>query len=584
MKKNILAVMTLLLSVGTLQSVLAQDKPVPAVGIGTKKVNPSAILDIDAKNKGVLIPRVSLTGLNNFGLNGDSANAQSLLVFNENVTSELKKGFYYWENNKWQLIVSETHLEEVINKLELELNNKIDNITNFGTSVDKSYLVSFKPSGSDQHSGSFSYLKPEFADSASPEKITGYTLVSITLEDLVQGSETLTFIREIKGEVKQADGSKVEEVVAYVYFSEEAIKTWRSKLGNESLPLEKMDDSDGFIIDVQGIVSSTFIDNLELYNNYIKNIVNNQEGFLVLQGDGVNDQWKFVRKIKDPNSGLVIDQDVDFNKQMETPTQISVARIQNDGDALAFQKYTSEPGASELVKGKVFYEYLTETNYGKEKNYIDLTADIKHAVTNNIDLQNSILNVFNELTEGGNVYYGVVGKDASGDDIFALYTYNSDTGARELIDIEQNIINSITNNETVKNKILSLVNVDITYTQDRVTNTTINGEKVFKGVKKINIKEPYDSTMENPVEITPFVQNGKVDPQGNWLYEAVVSPKIKKILKIEVLDAKGMVVISAVTDVEILPPNKFTAYFGQGIMYVNLLKGEYDILYEYTLE
>ena len=65
------------------------------VGIGTENPNPSAILDLEANNKGILIPRVALTGLTD-NTTISEGNVESILVYNTTVSSELKKGYYYW--------------------------------------------------------------------------------------------------------------------------------------------------------------------------------------------------------------------------------------------------------------------------------------------------------------------------------------------------------------------------------------------------------------------------------------------------------------------------------------------------------
>ena len=63
------------------------------VGIGTTSPNASSMLEINATNKGVLIPRVTLTG------STDSTTiatpATSLLVYNTATTSDVVPGYYY---------------------------------------------------------------------------------------------------------------------------------------------------------------------------------------------------------------------------------------------------------------------------------------------------------------------------------------------------------------------------------------------------------------------------------------------------------------------------------------------------------
>jgi polyhydroxybutyrate depolymerase len=77
-----------------------------SVGINTTVSVPdsSAILDIKSNNKGLLIPRILLTSLN------DSITirkpAISLMVFNTNITLPGGAGFYVWNGKSWDVIIS----------------------------------------------------------------------------------------------------------------------------------------------------------------------------------------------------------------------------------------------------------------------------------------------------------------------------------------------------------------------------------------------------------------------------------------------------------------------------------------------
>ncbi|MEG1230597.1 MAG: hypothetical protein RSD71_18055, partial [Flavobacterium sp.] len=70
------------------------------VGIGTSLPNSSTQLDVAATNKGILIPRVSLTStLDKTTIAGGNVN--SLLVFNTQTISDIVPGYYYWYVDKW---------------------------------------------------------------------------------------------------------------------------------------------------------------------------------------------------------------------------------------------------------------------------------------------------------------------------------------------------------------------------------------------------------------------------------------------------------------------------------------------------
>src|SRR5690606_6270562 len=74
------------------------------VGINTTSPDPSSILDVSATNKGVLFPRVALTG------SGDNSTipnpAISLLVYNTASNGGLTPGFYFWSGSSWSPVTS----------------------------------------------------------------------------------------------------------------------------------------------------------------------------------------------------------------------------------------------------------------------------------------------------------------------------------------------------------------------------------------------------------------------------------------------------------------------------------------------
>lgn len=75
-------------------------------GIGTPNPDPSAQLDVNATDKGVLIPRVELTETTDNSPVGNDV-ASSLLVFNEADQNDVTPGYYYWFDNKWQRLIPE---------------------------------------------------------------------------------------------------------------------------------------------------------------------------------------------------------------------------------------------------------------------------------------------------------------------------------------------------------------------------------------------------------------------------------------------------------------------------------------------
>jgi len=86
------------------------------VGINTEKPHLASVLDIVSDNRGVLIPRVSLTS-STMHLVGNEAITQpeGLLVYN--IGNTLSKGFYYWKDNQWVAIEESNTNDPEIEKL-----------------------------------------------------------------------------------------------------------------------------------------------------------------------------------------------------------------------------------------------------------------------------------------------------------------------------------------------------------------------------------------------------------------------------------------------------------------------------------
>lgn len=73
------------------------------VGIGTQDMDKSAILDVVSTDKGILIPRVTLTSID-MDLDQDDSTPQpaGLLVYN---TGE---GYMFWNGQEWRLMLNST--------------------------------------------------------------------------------------------------------------------------------------------------------------------------------------------------------------------------------------------------------------------------------------------------------------------------------------------------------------------------------------------------------------------------------------------------------------------------------------------
>ncbi|WHT40610.1 hypothetical protein QNH98_08715 [Myroides sp. mNGS23_01] len=187
------------------------------VGIGIPTPVSSTQLDVTAIDKGILIPRVSLTALNEFKpIVGTQT--ESLLVYNID-SSFIPTGFYYWVDAKWNRIVGKAELDQVIENLGDNITNLEADVKNIQTVIN--YILPSNPSNDDATPETHTtvvYKEGKFYTVTYDATTQTYTTQEINFEDLVNGFETKTFIKE----VLNADG----KVIGMIYFSEQTIIDW----------------------------------------------------------------------------------------------------------------------------------------------------------------------------------------------------------------------------------------------------------------------------------------------------------------------------------------------------------------------
>jgi len=133
-------------------------------GIGTFNPNPSARLDVFSKDKGLLIPRVTLAGSTDATTIG-SGNVESLMVFNTAAIADIKPGYYFWYNNKWnRLLISD------------EVSTAAGNVTYNNTTKEFSYV-----------------------------DVNGDTKV-INISEIIKANETLTSLTDVVTSETDGDG------------------------------------------------------------------------------------------------------------------------------------------------------------------------------------------------------------------------------------------------------------------------------------------------------------------------------------------------------------------------------------------
>ena len=108
------------------------------VGINNTGVAPnsSAMLDVESSTKGMLIPRVALTGTTD-ATTITNGNVNSLLVFNTATVSDVTPGYYYWDAtaNVWKSLGADADSNPTNEIQSLSISGSTISLSNGGGSV-----------------------------------------------------------------------------------------------------------------------------------------------------------------------------------------------------------------------------------------------------------------------------------------------------------------------------------------------------------------------------------------------------------------------------------------------------------------
>jgi len=439
------------------------------VGIGTPTPSASAMLDVSATNKGVLIPRVSLADSETVLVSG-VAQENSLLVYNteaKNVTGkEVKIGFYYWTNTgatpseigKWTRIVNQTDLDTAINNLT---NHQAD-IDKIKALLDAAYgannlganpttgthggMVYTPATGTFGQAG---YIAPvvEYVkwDPAANGNAGGYVKVDVTsqLIDLIKGNETKTKIVNIGGNTYYISESFVGTEPTTAAEFETAANTAASGI-------YKVDFVNGVTKNFQEI--STTVTNITKPGGGFYTVKEYIE--FLSQNSQLNEDTKIVI---DATTGKASLQQWNGTAWVAVNNSaFSTIVTDNETDTQITKNTTGTAVAGDL---KIDYKYFNEAQpltTGAAQQIIDVNADLKTLIEGNTEIRNAIQNILNS---GGSVYYTeteIAAADNNGTLVPAktLYIIKKVNGndVKTPIDISGTVITAITNNSvTVKN-------------------------------------------------------------------------------------------------------------------------------------
>ena len=500
--------------------------------IGGHVPNPASVLDVQATNKGVLIPRIDLKTTT--VLQG-GVNPEGVIVYNNGTV--LTPGFYYWNGEKWEMLTGDSYITNELAKVEEKFETQITNILNGGgedQGTDISYLVSFNP-----ETKVYTYLKPNAEG--------GYDKTEIDFTQAVQGIETNTFMRALT--MTDAEGKEV--ISGYVYFSEDAIKAWKVN-HPEGDPVLEMDSDLGTHIDVLGVVNNNLkaIFESEANTTIIHDIIKNAPHNVWVEDRGEAGQFLMY---KDENE---TEHEVSLTHQ-ETQTQMFkhvVSGDGNTGEALS----TSTLNPADLKDGGIYYSYQAEHG---QTFYINMTNDVINSIQNSETLKKEIFNTVNEYhSTGGNVYYGKMDASSTED---VLYVIQNDVPQQ--IDISQDILKVIEDvtNETLIERLLERTEVKVVTGEAVKLNETIDGFAVYKAKYVAHVADFSSAANYN----THFDRGFSIS-------------NLQTLLGVKIIRGVELVQ-SSVTEVT-YTGGVLNFKFGIGSLCSTLLSGDYHVIIEYV--
>lgn len=119
------------------------------VGTNPTMLDGSAVLEIESANKGVLMPRVALTGATD--ATTIATPATSLIVYNTatagTAPNNVTPGFYYWDSAKWRGLI--TPATGLVTKRVSAAGTKVQTITDPDTPATDAILVTYEDSNGD---------------------------------------------------------------------------------------------------------------------------------------------------------------------------------------------------------------------------------------------------------------------------------------------------------------------------------------------------------------------------------------------------------------------------------------------------
>lgn len=252
----------------------------------------------------------------------------------------------------------------------------------------------------------------------------------------------------------------------------------------------------------------------------------------------------------------------DAIQKLETKTYLTRSEVLENGKRPTGVEVVSFD-ETKLKKGHIFYEYFGEEkdNNGKAKpQYIDMTSDVLNTIQNNEEIKNAIFNTVNNFSaDGGNVYFG--DHDSNKETPDALYTVDKE-GKKTVLDLGHTIKEILTK----ESKILTEIREGLGY---NISNEVKHTGNKFEG-KSILTYAAYTTVKDLDADTSGV--SLPIDYQG----------KKVEVVDIAVYNSKNQLEKVGITDVDI-KADKIDFALGSGILYTTLPAGSYKVVVQFVV-
>ncbi|WP_278021162.1 hypothetical protein [Flavobacterium ginsengisoli] len=453
------------------------------VGVGTLEPNKSAQLEVFSNDKGILIPRVKLKSSTDrvTVTNGNTGYEDSLLVFAIDTIDDIKPGYYYWYNEKWNRIVVSGEIPAttgtVIYNSTTNQFSYMDNAGNLKV-IDMEEIVKTNQTVTriiNNGSGSYTY-KNEAGDEVTINVIN----------DVADNFQTIVNNRDVKRIIENIV-NKTEGNISYN--AETTEFTYTDKNG------------DSQFVDIKEIVKA---------NETVTEIANNGSGSYTYKNEAGDEVTiDVINDVADNFQTIVNNGDV--KRIIENIVNKTEGNISYNAETTEFT-YTDKNGDTQIVdmkeivkanetvteianNGSGSYTYKNEAGDEVTIDVINDVADNFQTIVNNGDVKRIIENIVNK-TEG-NISYNAETTE---------FTYTDKNGDTQIVDMKE-IVKA---NETVT-EIANNGSGSYTYKNEKDKEFTIDVVN--------DVADNFQTIVDNQ-QVKRIIENIVKKTEGNILYDA----------------------------------------------------------------